>query len=1066
MLQPVFYLSLNMFYRAAPRLLLYNFFALLIGIGIVLDLDISDRNTDIRNTTYNDRHPTVMREQPMYGFITYFGLIVGCTSSIFYIILIYIFANYVRVTFDYCCLSEAARESANSIDWVQQVSFTSNFCSYLTTTLQIVTLWPHVVVSCGLVTGTFSVDIAQANSFDDLGTLAFALSMLAAYYILPVLLALSILETKALVFSVFPRIFSVAYAHDQGNVQNAHLFLQALVVNVGSLIHIIDLNLNQAAVFGLMPWTLMINVANFPYWMATAVSVLLNAVNLFHMLVNLQQQAYDADVNTFEERIEMTEVIGRAEIKKGKTALIAVHKKSAYINQAVKIEEDLLKCESTSDLMALVNVTLLGQNKQITVEEFQLSPDVSSQELADRKEISNLRLAEVKSHNNNLKLALERQTLALVLLMQLLMAIVMATLVVFFINESFSAQAAFVLITNTIFGRGAYVNLLNVAATIFQNNDFAFYDGQEGYVNSTTEELLFGVQRALCPQWAQCLVKESYSTTNQAVCGSFTITPENIEGSEGYYAVPRPSFIFTPNVGWTIMYWACSFAAGGGLAGLLYAQCGLRVQGLKAALISLLCVIISAFVGAGCSCAFYTFEVFDPSITLVSEQATSDGSEMPSIPIDTNFRYSSFCTGTFGGTSLRKGRDFGPLMLAVALKFLLRKSRGVEHFQIVPYFINALVIMTEMLYAKRRVVRSAQGAEVWATLMGTVFGYNTLFLTAPISIILSYLVSQFEIGVSIQGVSPYIFTLLGVTSDILKNGEETEDTDSAVAGALTDYRPESLSMLEMTYEDRFRNSLYPSMMGIIFIVHLTCCIIIRNVNEESSTNVYTLRALVLFGYVMPGLYTVRVIYIGFLVPSIINNLSGMVGLIYLLMGLPFLLACCASEIIPVFLLAPSNGLVKSLYYLAFLLPAVCAISLILAWTGSGVYDEAQRFLLQYQESYPFGSYVECTSGGSNCAPGWPQVLGLMATGLFLLWLCFLSIIYARKLPQALRNMHVYIVDESTKLSFIEMFPVTLGLLAYCCGNICDDEEDEDEVVEEGEHEEVKEDEDEVEEAEG
>lgn len=89
--------------------------------------------------------------------------------------MVYIFANYRRITFFICC--NGGSSGNQTLDYITRISGTATACSYITASFQIITIWPHCRATIGLATAEYAQNLAEGLAF---GEAAFALAMLVS----------------------------------------------------------------------------------------------------------------------------------------------------------------------------------------------------------------------------------------------------------------------------------------------------------------------------------------------------------------------------------------------------------------------------------------------------------------------------------------------------------------------------------------------------------------------------------------------------------------------------------------------------------------------------------------------------------------------------------------------------------------------------------------------------------------------------------------------------------------------------------------------------------------------
>ena len=186
-------------------------------------------------------------------------------------------------------------------------------------------------------------------------------------YLLPAFLLLSLYETKVLSHTAYPLLFGAKNAPQREKNQNIHLFVQAVVITIMGLFHLFQLNTEVIDVIGFDDAQQPINIVHFHLWMSVIIALLTNGLNIFTIVLGKKEEYFERDSDSLAERLQTIETIGRATIQKGALARIGAHKNSKLKNRVVQVEMDLADCPTTSDRMAIVEVTVLDGGKRIKV---------------------------------------------------------------------------------------------------------------------------------------------------------------------------------------------------------------------------------------------------------------------------------------------------------------------------------------------------------------------------------------------------------------------------------------------------------------------------------------------------------------------------------------------------------------------------------------------------------------------------------------------------------------------------------------------------------------------------
>lgn len=185
-------------------------------------------------------------------------------------------------------------------------------------------------------------------------------------YLLPILILLSLYETKKITNASYPLLFGATNEQERTKQQNIHLLVQSLVITVMGLLYINELNTEISDALGISD-TQPVNIVHFHFWMSVMVSLVTNGLNIFQVILVRKEIFFKQDTESLAERLQIIETIGRATIQKGTLARIGVHKNPKLKNRLVKIEMDLDDCPTTSDHMAIVDVTLIDESRQLKV---------------------------------------------------------------------------------------------------------------------------------------------------------------------------------------------------------------------------------------------------------------------------------------------------------------------------------------------------------------------------------------------------------------------------------------------------------------------------------------------------------------------------------------------------------------------------------------------------------------------------------------------------------------------------------------------------------------------------
>ena len=689
----------------AGRLIIYNVLIIIIGLAIILDVHIPEtQQVGNSSVIVPMQSMTIMQRYSVYAFAVYVTMVVGACAAIVGTLLVYIFANYKRMTFFFCF--NTRKDGQASVEYVARIAFTATACTYITATAQIITIYPHISTAIPIANEVYTKHLATVGTLSaaSVGSIAFDLTMLAIYYLLPVLVLGSVFETKTLTHSSYPLLFGIRKnAQQRSTNQNVHLLAQALIVNVYAFLYVYDLNFGSYRSVLMIEDTTPLNVSHFHMMMHVALALLINGLNMFQLYLGGKEKAVEADQVSLEERLKNIDNMGRAVIEKNKMARIAIHKNGKLMGRTVRMDMDMEDCPTSSDGMAKVSVTLLDVNKQIVVEEFQLAPDIPPEELTKSKELSELQAADAREKSRELKMATEALTKLSVVLLQWFSIALIALILICSINGPFSSQAIIMFLLKRVEGNSEELNRALIAGSrSWKDNNFPYYSLPEfkSYNISDDElaEARLKVQRFLCPEWIQCIVADKSVAPPETVCGICQILPADIISMPpGYYSQLRPSFIDTEDVEWTMMYFVAGFAGVGAIFGLFFSRCGLGLGGCKNLTVVFICLFAAAFIGMGFSVTSYVFG--DPS-TLYFD----DGSGSPEVVTDTD----EICSTPIASTVYKL------CMLSTADKYFDKRNDGLQTFVFFGLEINQLIIMIEMIVEKRRVVTGSQGPLAWA----------------------------------------------------------------------------------------------------------------------------------------------------------------------------------------------------------------------------------------------------------------------------------------------------------------------------------------------------------------
>lgn len=223
-----------------------------------------------------------------------------------------------------------------------------------------------------------------------------------------------------------------------------------------------------------------------------------------------------------------------------------------------------------------------------------------------------------------------------------------------------------------------------------------------------------------------------------------------------------------------MLWYVVGFAAGGAIVGLLLSRFAYRLGGCKNLTVTLLFMIVSAFLGMGFSTATHALE---PGATLYYNDGVN-----PERLVDTSAP--SFSTTEPICSAVIATQVYENCMLSTFDKLVTRRSDSLENFLLFGLQINMLVIMLENIGEKQRQVTDSSGPESWALQSGKVFMTFTLFIFVPLNLFLAYFMGIVDPSHTIGGVHSFFINAIGAYSDWL------ESTGSVMKGSihLVDYR--------------------------------------------------------------------------------------------------------------------------------------------------------------------------------------------------------------------------------------------------------------------------------------
>lgn len=223
-----------------------------------------------------------------------------------------------------------------------------------------------------------------------------------------------------------------------------------------------------------------------------------------------------------------------------------------------------------------------------------------------------------------------------------------------------------------------------------------------------------------------------------------------------------------------MLWYVVGFSAAGAIVGLISARFAFRLGGCKNLTVTVLFIVVMAFLGLGASTATHWFSptsslYVDDGVNPVRQVSTSAPDFAETEPV---------CTATIAETV------FNVCMLNTANKKFTSRNYSLQNFLLFGLQINMLVIMLEMIAEKRRTVTAANGPESWAMQSGKVFINFTLYLFVPLNLFFAYFIPYVDPEHKVTGVYAFFINAIGVLKDYL----QFMDSELKDSVTITDYR--------------------------------------------------------------------------------------------------------------------------------------------------------------------------------------------------------------------------------------------------------------------------------------
>ena len=421
---------------------------------------------------------------------------------------------------------------------LRAMTFTIN-CMYMSFTMQVFSWFAHVQLLIGDYTDVLAHLVSQTDSIVE----AYRIVMLIVHFLLPALILLVLLDSKYLTHTAFPMMFGRAKAVQAVLKTQWYNNVVLAFVITGLFVWLIaSMQTEWLSFHSAVPFydLLVIQYRNLLSVLQGVCNFILVFINFMVIRLNAK---YDAAFEDMKKIIE--EIMGtmRVPIYKGNKALVVnSFLKPKYNGQRVTILADLVDCKQTGEGQALVPVSVEGAFETITLEEFQLGPDVAKEELPKLKEQAELRRLQVSSDVYELKQVLDLWVKASNMFMFFLIALVIAQLVINTIDRNFLSNALFMYVIHAV---------IPVCGPGMLPSDYQCISPLSRIVGRLTLPEATGpnrmsIQQKTCAKWTECIVRSVEDEAAGAACGQCKIPSSDLSiplGSADTFQPGDPTFI-------------------------------------------------------------------------------------------------------------------------------------------------------------------------------------------------------------------------------------------------------------------------------------------------------------------------------------------------------------------------------------------------------------------------------------------------------------------------------------------------------------------------------------------
>lgn len=799
------------------------------------------------------------------------------------------------------------------------MTFTIN-CMYMSFTMQVFSWFAHVQLLIGDYTDVLAHLVAQTDSIVE----AYRIVMLIVHFLLPALILLVLLDSKYLTHTAFPMMFGRAKAVQAVlKTQWYNNVVLAFVISGLFVWLIASMQTEWLSFHSAVPFydLLVIQYRNL-------LSVLQGVCNFILVIINFMvirlNAKYDAAFEDMKKIIE--EIMGtmRVPIYKGNKALVVnSFLKPKYNGQRVTILADLVDCKQTGEGQALVPVSVEGAFETITLEEFQLGPDVPKEELPKLKEQAELRRLQVSSDVYELKQVLDLWVKASNMFMFFLIALVIAQLVINTIDRSFLSNALFMYVIHAV---------IPVCGPGMLPSDYQCINPLSRIVGRLTLPEATGpnrmlIQQKTCAKWTECIVRSVDDEAAGAACGQCKIPSSDLSiplGSPDTFQPGDPSFVpqfhavgrenFLDPSGGTdpIQAIITNIAIGGSVAlilGVLWAR-SFKLKGAGFLAFMLISAVLGAIMGVGIA---PFFDSFAPQVTLYDNL----GRVVPNTP------GSEICGAVDMGHGPANPSVWGIsnlCMLEIGKYEINRLDFLTGGILTWGLSLNTLFLMLDMEDTQAKITVQASGPNAWAMQLANLYVVLSCVIYAPFRLGSVILMNNAE---SI----PPIFGLLQLYENLSEAAVRVKDWSTFwygpnlfewvdQRGSLMMVQAQRLSMSHMIEQGYLQTAfLFAACNYGWYKMRQTPIDQYGMRDAEALTSKFGVFFIVVFGYLVSAILDGALAFLFMWSADIIFNMNGLILIVKLIIGAFFLKSCLQSDILPLWRYAPSPPRLRLLFYL-------------------------------------------------------------------------------------------------------------------------------------------------------